>query len=767
MKAAPLYLALLVLGLMFPGLVFSEAKAEPVFGGSTEAACISCHSDAVKAWRGSDHARAMQHASVVTVLGDFSGALLIHSGEETRLSRTGNTFHAAVSPSGEPAAALTYRILYTFGVTPLQQYLVETEEGRLQVLPWAWDTREASEGGQRWFHLYEDEDVPPDDRLHWRAPLQNWNGMCADCHSTGLKRSYDLETNTFETTATSLNVSCASCHGEAEAHVEAMKNESDAPVPDGSFGDLIRFVDRGESRFERRDSQRTATNRGSSHASQEFGVCSSCHARRTPLTAGIDPARAFLDQFTPELLSEGLYYADGQIQGEVYVQGSFAQSKMAAAGVTCSHCHDAHSLKLKAEGNALCTTCHAPEAFDTPDHHRHETASAGAACTSCHMPQTTYMGVDARRDHSFKIPRPDLSGKLGTPNACTGCHEDMKNEIAAKHIVDWHGPKRGPSFGPTFHAARARNPAARAPLATLIKDEDAPAIVRATGLGLVAGLADTALIDLAAANLSSPEPLVRLGAIRAVSGEPPDVRARLLAPLLDDKTKAIRLEAATALSDVSPTFLAPDLVFRLNTVMADLLVANKEIAWRGEGALNRGLIYQGQGDLKQAAAAYRQAMKIDPAFAPPHVNLSELLRGEGKEDEAVALLEAALASTRGDASVHHALGLALIRVSQHGEALPHLEAAADRAPQTPRYSFVHAVALDSLGRSAEAGQRLTEALKRHPYDPDLLGLGLSFASRTGEKEVMRYFAEELAAIFPEEPSYKDLLSRLSGGDNLP
>jgi tetratricopeptide (TPR) repeat protein len=759
-KAAPFYLALLTFG-----LVIGEARAESVFGASirgdnTEATCLSCHSDVVQAWRGSDHARAMEHASVVTVLGDFKDILLSHSGETTRLSQRGNTFHATVSPSGEQAATVTYHVLYTFGVTPLQQYLVETEGGRLQALPWAWDTRDASEGGQRWFHLYEEDNVPPGNRLHWREPLQNWNGMCADCHSTGLERGYDLETNTFKTTATTLNVSCASCHGEAETHVEAMKNERDAPVLDGSFGDLIRFVDRSESRFERRDGETTAVNRGASHASQEFGVCSSCHARRAPLTAGIDPARAFLDQFTPELLNEGLYYADGQIRGEVYVQGSFAQSKMAAAGVTCSHCHDAHSLKLKAEGNGLCATCHAPEVFDTSAHHHHERASAGAACTSCHMPQTTYMGVDARRDHSFKVPRPDLSSKIGTPNACTGCHTDMEDEIAAQHIVDWYGPDRAASFAETFHAARARNPAARAPLAALITNEEIPVVVRATGLALISGVASPALIALATTTLSSSEPLLRLGAIRALAQQTAQTRARLLAPLLNDKIKAVRLEAATALTDVSPTLLAPDHAARLNSTMAELLVANEEIAWRGEGALNRGLIYQDHGDLNQAAAAYRRALKIDPAFAPPAVNLSELLRADGKEDVAIALLEAALVSTSGDASVHHALGLALIRTGHHAEALAHLEAAADGAPQATRFSFVLAVALDSLGRRPEAGRRLAEALKRHPYDPDLLVLGLSFASRTGETDVMRHFAQELAAIFPQDPSYKDLLSRL-------
>lgn len=99
---------------------------------------------------------------------------------------------------------------------------------------------------------------------------------------------------------------------------------------------------------------------------------------------------------------------------------------MNAHGVACSDCHDPHSQKLRAPGNAVCAQCHLSVKFDVPEHHRHKPGTKGGECASCHMPTVTYMVVDPRHDHAMRIPRPDLSVKLGTPNACNDCHKDKK-----------------------------------------------------------------------------------------------------------------------------------------------------------------------------------------------------------------------------------------------------------------------------------------------------------------------------------------------------
>lgn len=738
----------------------ATAAPSPVsISAADETPCAECHAGAVEAWRGSHHAKAMQHASPTTVLGAFDGEVLTHAGERTLLSRRGEKFLATISFPGNKAAAEQFEVLYTFGIAPLQQYLVETEPGRLQALPWAWDARAEAEGGGRWYHLYEGDTVPPGDRLHWKNPLQNWNGMCADCHSTGLARNYDVSGDHFATTAASVNISCASCHGDAADHLLAMQQKS--MLPSGSFSDIIHFSDSATSRFERNAGEATASNRGAPHAGREIEVCAACHSRRTPLTGKIDPAAPFLDQFTPDLLDEGLYYPDGQIRDEVYVWGSFMQSKMAAAGVTCSHCHDAHTLTLKRGGNALCSSCHAPEVFDTSDHHRHPPASHGAQCISCHMPQTTYMEIDARRDHSFKVPRPDLSQSLGTPNACISCHADMTNKAAATHSAAWYGPRKADNrVAQTFAAARARDPAARAPLLALIEDETRPAITRATALSLIANVPNRALISIAISHLDDTNPLIRIGTIRALTILAPLERASALAPLLGDAVKSVRMEVAVALQDVSASVFSGDDRIRFEAVIAELLKANSEIAWRGEGRLNRGLIHQGQSELDKASHHYKKSIEIDPAFTPSYINLSELLRIGSAEEEALATLLQGLAAAPDDGALEHALGLALIRAGKPDEAMAHLERAANLAPQNPRFAYVHAVALHSAGKTPEARIRLEEALQRHSHDPDLLTLGFSLADEAGDRAAMRIYAEQLAEISPEDPNWQDRLLRL-------
>lgn len=110
------------------------------------------------------------------------------------------------------------------------------------------------------------------------------------------------------------------------------------------------------------------------------------------------------------------------------------------------------------QGNNLRLRCHRAAVYDTPAHHFHKRQNekgdpirakdgtilfevgSGAQCVQCHMPGRIYMGVDYRPDHSFRIPRPDLSVQLGLPNACNRCHRDKTNQWADKTMTQWYGP---------------------------------------------------------------------------------------------------------------------------------------------------------------------------------------------------------------------------------------------------------------------------------------------------------------------------------------
>jgi predicted CXXCH cytochrome family protein len=121
--------------------------------------------------------------------------------------------------------------------------------------------------------------------------------------------------------------------------------------------------------------------------SQELDICAGCHSRRKVIAKDSPVGAAFLDSDLPALLDAGLYHADGQIDGEVFEYRSFVQSRMYHAGVTCSDCHEPHSLALREQGNGLCAQCHLSAKFDVVEHLHHQQGSAGAQCVNCHNPR--------------------------------------------------------------------------------------------------------------------------------------------------------------------------------------------------------------------------------------------------------------------------------------------------------------------------------------------------------------------------------------------
>ena len=647
--------------------------------------CAGCHAEEDRLWQGSHHDLAMQEATARTVLGSFDGRPLVHSGETLVPIRKGGSFAIRVQ-GGNGVQDL--RVRYAFGIEPLQQYLVELPGGRLQALSWAWDSRPAERGGRRWFHLYPDEQVPPGDPLHWAGPNQRWNSMCAECHSTGLRKGYQAAEDRYETTWTEIDVSCEACHGPGSRHVSwARGGEKGAgeglglkvALKDAGRGTWIVDPQTGNGR---RLVPRVET--------AEIDTCGRCHSRRSPIHEPAEPGRPLLDSHLPAFLDEGLYHADGQIDAEVYEYGSFLQSRMHRQGVTCSDCHEPHSLSLRASGNALCGRCHSAARFDTPSHHRHSSGARGSACVDCHMPETIYMGVDGRRDHSLRVPRPDLSVKIGTPNACNGCHADRSARWAAATVARWFGEGRSkrPHYGEAIHAGRAGLPGAMEALAALAEDREEPAIVRATAVSLLRRYPGPGSLSVLERSLVDADPLVRLAATSAISAVDPAELPRLLASGLRDPIRAVRLEAARALAFVPVA--GPE----LETALAEYRQAQEINADRPESRLNLGWLRAREGDLEGAAAHFAAALGLDPTFIPAYVNLADLDRLRGRDDEGERLLRRAASLAPGDARVRHALGLLLIRAGRLPEAVGELEKAVQLEPREPRYTYAYRLAVE-------------------------------------------------------------------------
>ncbi len=738
-----------------------QPAAEPRYVGG--ARCAACHALAAERWRGSHHDRAMQEANQATVLGDFADARFEHSGVASTFSHRDGLFF--VNTEGPDGRLADFEIAYTFGVEPLQQYLVRFPGGRLQALGVAWDSRPREAGGQRWFHLYPDERIPPGDVLHWTQPSQNWNARCAECHSTNLRKGFDLARGAYDTTWSELDVACEACHGPGSRHAawaEAMARGESAAGSAGDFGLAVRLGDAEPARWvfdagapiARRDRPRA------SHT--ELETCAPCHARRSTLREGRRPGEPFLDTQRPSLLDEGLYEPDGQMRDEVYVWGSFVQSRMHAAGVSCGDCHDPHSLALRAEGNALCARCHRPEVFDAPAHHRHATGSSGARCVACHMPARTYMVIDVRHDHSFRVPRPDLSVTIGTPNACTDCHSDRPAGFAADALARWFPEGRAGSthFGVALDAGQRGLPGAERALLGVADDRSQPAIVRATALALLASQGGPGSADAVRRGLTDPDPLVRLGALEAAEGFEPAARLAAARPLLRDPLRALRIEAARLLADVPPNLWRPEERSAHAAALAEYRAAQDVDSDRPEAHVNLGLLHVALGEPDAARREYETALRLGPWFVPAYVNLADLERALGRDDAGEAALRRALAVAPEVAEVHHALGLLLVRTERRDEAAGELARAAELAPENPRFAYARALLLHDRGEGERALAVLEAALARHPGERELRLSAAAIARDLGHTDTAVHHARAVVEAWPDDPEARGLLDEL-------
>ena len=450
------------------------------------------------------------------------------------------------------------------------------------------------------------------------------------------------------------------------------------------------------------------------------------------------------------------------MRGEVYNYGSFLQSRMYAMGVTCGDCHDPHTLQLRAPGNLVCAQCHEAAKYDAPGHSHHASGTPGAQCAACHMPTTTYMQVDARHDHSLRIPRPDRTISMGVPNACNQCHRDRDAAWAAARIKSWT-PLPAPGhqgFAEALYAAERSASNAPDMLRAVVSDLQQPAIARASAVSRLARYPGPASGDLLHAALRDASPLVRAAAVEALSGEPPEQRSRWLLPLTSDPVRTVRIEAAEALAGIPLTDASVAERDALARATAEYLAAQQFNADRPEAHGNLGLYYARTGQLQRAQAEFERALAIDPGFVPAAVNLADLYRARGEEAQAESVLRAALPASHDDASLHYALGLSLARQQRMPEALAQLQQAAKLGPADPRYAYVYGVALHSAGKQAEGIAVLAAAHAKFSGDPEILQALATMERDRGNLAAARDYAKQLVQLTPDDPQAQALLRQL-------
>jgi len=699
-------------------------------------ACTACHEKEVKEWKGSHHDLAMMDADAKSVLGDFNNATFNYNGIITTFFKKDDKF--MVNTDSEDGTLKDYEISYTFGVYPLQQYMIKFPKGNVQVMDIAWDSREKEEGGQRWFHIHKDDNVTAGDILHWTGQNFNWNYMCADCHSTNLKKNYDVKTKSYHTTWDIINVSCEACHGPASKHMEWSKTPYKKLANKG-------FPLSFKNKKWKWDVNTKEKKGGADH--QELEVCAKCHSRRSQLDDDYVPGNKFSDHYLAVQLDQGLYFPDGKIQDEVYVYDSFLQSKMYAAGVTCTDCHNPHTLERKSKGDKVCSQCHSEEKYMATSHHKHKEGGEGASCVSCHMPARIYMGVDSRNDHSFRVPRPDVSVEMKEiPNACNLCHTDKDAQWSTDAMKKWYGkiPVGKQNFAHSLQALRSNSQDAPKNLYDVLTS-DAPNIAKATASAYLGNYPSKQTYTTTLQMLGRSDAQIRRSALIALEAFPPKMRMKKTFEMLNDPVKIVRMEAARQLSAFSLGEVDPKTKEILQKAFDEYEKILLFTAERPESQVSLAVFYTNRKMPDKAQKAYSEALRLQPQFVPAYINYSNFLTNQGKSKEAFEILEKGIKNVPNMGILHHALGLWYVRNKASGKAVTELKKAEELSPNNARFAYVYAI---SLGKTdpKKAIEVLEKAYEKHNGNLQIVSGLAYYYKQIGDTKNSEMYEKKLKAL---------------------
>lgn len=695
-------------------------------------ACKNCHAGAYKDWLSSDHYKAMQPANDTTVEGDFNNTSYTADGITSRFFKKEGKFY--INTQGGDNQYHDFEIRYTFGYTPLQQYLVAFPDGKLQVTRQCWDVKK-----KKWFHQYPGRKIPSHDWLHWTGNAQNWNTTCAACHSTNLQKNYDPQKDTYHTTYSVMTVSCESCHGPGALHVNYMKsgNYKKETAVKGSF------------------LQMTKNTSGLS----QINTCAPCHSRRGEIGADKRLTAEYLDDYIPQIPTKEFYHPDGQAKDEDYVYTSFLESKMFSRGVTCKNCHNPHSGKIWFTGNQLCLQCHAKK-YDDISHTFHQAGTTATECKSCHMPTNVYMGNDMRYDHTFRVPRPDLSEQYGTPNTCNSCHKDKPAAWAANAVRKWYGPKRAYHFSEDLIPASKGNAESETHILRLLKDTAVPAMIKATGLFYLKDIQTQQSAQTLVQHLQHPNAQVRYQAIRSLAEFPAETWLNAIGPLLTDKVRAVRIAAADLCISLPSGQLPANYYTDFTNAKTEL---EKYILYQSdfaEGDAMAGDYYVKQKDYYNAEKFYLLALKKDTAMNYARLNLSVVYNARGQNDKALQNLQDALHTEPSNERIYFNLSLLYNEMNKQAQARECLAKAVALHSPNPRVYYNYGLMLQKDNKIKEAVSMFEKGLALSPNDGDLNYALCVLFIQNNQLNNARKYGQVLKQYYAGNPDYAKVLQLL-------
>ena len=713
-------------------------SVEATFVGSKS--CKTCHEEEFKSWEGSHHDQAMKIADSTTILADFNNTTFTHNKVKSSFFKKEGAFY--VNTEGPDGKYYDYKIVYTFGFTPLQQYIVAFPNGEFQCLLTAWDSVK-----NKWFHLQPNLDIIHDEWINWSGGSQRWNTMCADCHSTNLHKNYDSNTTTYNTTYSEINVACEACHGPSSKHNAYYENLS-KNVSSGTEKSDYYFSGVKNVIPEKLDMATLFPSK------ELVNKCARCHSLRSQITKVFDYKGEFLDHYYPSLFEDPVYELDGQIKDEDYVYGSFIQSKMFSKGISCGNCHDIHSLKLKKTGNDLCLTCHVP-AYNEPSHHYHKVNTEGAQCINCHMTGKYYMGNDFRRDHSFRIPRPDQTVKYDTPNACNGCHTDKSAKWASDFIIEKYGAKRPDHF--SDHLLKGYFEDING-FKELFSNTSYPEIARATALKQYTNqpISYDEILALTM-YLKDSSAMVRTETIRAFERIGNTDISNKIKPLLMDPIRAVRISGARYFNMTGEDMSTYNGFKKANKEFLEELDMNSDFAL---GQQQMALYYQVKGNDDAAVEAYKRAIEIDNRFNMARMNLALLYYQRGLIKESEALYLKVVEQEPEFSQSYYMLGLLYNETGNNDKSINYLKLAIEKEPANMNAFYNYALKLQQAKKNDESIKIINRGLKIFPNNERLLYAKLIGQINLKQTINAKKTCNLLIEIAPTNSNYRQILESL-------
>jgi tetratricopeptide (TPR) repeat protein/copper chaperone CopZ len=695
--------------------------------------CKKCHTSEHHDWKKSDHYMSMLPPNDSTVVGDFNNVTFTADGVTSHFFKKGSKFF--INTEGDDGKNHDFEVKYIFGYKPLQQYLVAFPGGRMQVPRLSWDVTK-----KKWYNQYAGQKIPSHDWLHWTGNAQNWNTMCATCHSTNLHKNYDTKTDSYKTSYNIINVSCESCHGAGQKHLEYINgNYKSGDKMLGSFMKLGK----------------------KSGQIEQINACAPCHARLTEITAKHIDSKEIMDNYIPQIPDTEHFHADGQVDDEDYIYTSFLQSKMFSKGVKCSNCHNPHSTKLKHPiGNQTCTQCHIQAKYDTPKHTFHTMGTKGASCINCHMPGKLFMGVDYRHDHSFRVPRPDLSVKYGTPNACSNCHTDKSEKTLADAVVKWYGPQRKHHFADDLIPGSQLSTNSEPHLTKLIANKNTPNIIKATAAFYLGSITTPSSLNVLLSCLNHKDAQVRYRALRSLANFPAEGWIEKTAPLLSDKVRAVRIAAADLFITVPKDQIPGEYTAAFDEAHKELLSYLRYQTDFSVGNIMLADYYLKLQDYVNAESFYLKGLKKDSKMNYALLNLSSLYNAVGKNDASLQILKRALANDKNNERIYYNMGLLYNEMNDKTAAEKSFAKAVQLKSQNPRVYYNYGLMLNASQKYKEAEGILQKGIAINPTAPDLYYALCFVYIQSGNKAKAQQTALQLKQLDPTNPNYQELFKNL-------